>query len=422
MKSNKWVPMLWPVTLMTIVLSFSLHAEIPREIKEQISRDFNNDEEFKRAYVNYLESMDALYEGLLSEDKEKFKTQYLKHVKDKNCMFYLAKDYTDKMVKYAVMIESLQSKRPEFGKVQSLLSEFYPLNETYTKSPRFDGYKFCRFQVSQARIEKNAETIDDQAVLKSGISINEKSDLLFKDNLLLKQAMKVLFDDSKKLFTSNKLSKDQMSKLGIKMINDLSCSLYFTPEDKLESTMESFAQSMGELKSDPSFNKELKMDELLSGPMNELKSNLDGDYKKCSFNLDDKELLGHKTRKSSELSTAIERYSMLKKILETSHPKIKTMITEFEKSFWINGKSTDMSKKMFIKNFPEYMTQVDQVLTGSFYMLLKDENCKKDISEKLKLCMTDKRFSILQTYPNLLISMCTQEYKEELKTNCKFDH
>lgn len=407
--------------LSLLISLLPLQAEVPREVKEKIGKDLAGDEEFKRAFIVYLETIDSLYEDNLYEDKEKFKLQYLNYIKSKNCMGFLASaESLDKITKYVSAIDSDQKKNPNYSKVQALMDEFYSLNTTFTKSPLFDGYKFCSFKVSEARIKSKVKNLGDGAIVQANLSVEEKGNTIFKDNVLMKKALKVFFADTKDFYTNSKLSNDQRAKLGAKFNDDTLCALYFTPEDQMETFFKLVNEGVGNLKSDPNYIKDA--DKVMPPRESKVDESLDGDYKKCSFDLDASELEKHTKRKASERKIVEERYVMIQKIITKSHPKIKEMMKLYESQFSMMFKDKEMQKRFFIKTLPDYLVQVDQSLAYSMMGMLKDEHCLKDVSAKVTQCAQDERFALVADKINLLMGMCVGEYQSELSLNCKFEN
>lgn len=402
-----------------LFLTSPLNAEIDREIKERIGKDLHKDEEFKKAVISYLEEMDYLYEDNLVDDKEKFKEQYLKYIKSKNCMGFLASlENLDKVIKYANMIDSIHTKKSNYKKVQSSLDDLYPLKDTFTKSPTYDGYKFCNFKVSEARIKKSVDSAGDHVILNTKMSTEEKSRIIFKDNVIVIKALKEFFKNTKAFYTDTAISNEQRMKLASAFNNDSSCALYFTPEDKFEPLIQIFSEYMSEIKSIPGYNQDA---EKSINPDKKEEQNISGDYKNCSFQLDENELRKHKDRRATEKKEVDETYELAQRLIEISHPNIKKMMQMYESQFSMAFKDKEMIKKMFVKTMPDYIAQVDQSVAYAFTNVLKDESCRKEVFVKVELCLKDQRFALIKDQLNLLLATCIGDNKEELSKTCKFD-
>lgn len=405
--------------LLSFLLTSPLNAEIDREIKEKIGKELDSDEEFKRAVIGYIEAIDALYEDNLVEDKERFKEQYLNYIKSKNCMGFLSSlENIDKVFKYAAAIDSDHSKKLNYSKVQNSMEELNSLKHSFTKSPTYDGYKFCNFKVSEARIKSGVNSAGDHAVLDTKMSTEKKANVIFKDNILMSKALKEFFKNTKDFYTDSSITNQQRAKLATQFNNDTMCALYFAPEDKFEALMKLLAEYMSEVKSMPGYISDA---EKVVDPNKNEEINLAGDYQKCSFQINENELSKHTVRRATEKKETDERYALAHRLIDKAHPKLKEMMKAYESQFAMAFKDKEMVKKMFVKTMPDYISQVDQSLGYSFVNVLKDESCRKEIFGKVEQCLKDERFALITGQPNFLLTMCIEDNKAELSKTCKFD-
>lgn len=410
---------------MKLLLIFSIlispvFAEVSSGFKEKIGKSLDDNEEFKKAFVSYIEMYENLYKEDATLNLESFKPQYLKYVQSKRCLGFLSSvDLLNRVDKIFRDLDEGNRKKANHDKVQKLMDESYHIQASYKNLAVIDGYRDCSFKVSEETIKTKYATINPSSIAESKLPVEVKKTLLFKNNNLIQKALKILIDDQKEIYTNSKLTDKERVALANKLGNNLMCAMYFAPSDQMSSVMRLLFEAMEEMKSDPNYIKDV--DEKIS--MNQLQQlkTFNPDYNKCTFTPDPTELEEFKKTKAAENKVVNETYSLFQKLLKKSHPKIIELVNKFESNITESVKDSDLSKKMFIDKFPKYLDQVDQSLSYSIYGMLKDKKCLSEVLKQVEKCSTDERYKVVNKHNNLLMSLCTQDYKEELKSSCKFD-
>lgn len=393
------------------------YAVVPREIKEKIGKGLDDNEEFKIAVLDYVEMYDKLYDEEVSANVESFKTQYRKYVKSKRCMGFLSSfELLGKMMNFANELDNELRKKPNYDKVQKLMNESYPIQASYKNLAAVDGYKDCSFKVSEATIKSNLATLDP-SVRNSNLSTEDKKKLIFKDNKSLQMAVDVLIADQKEVYTNQKITDQEREILADKLESNMMCVLFFASSDQMMSVVTVLSEETEAFKKNPNYIKDANKIFEKKKPNPTFKP----DYTKCSFTPDPIELEQFQKNKAEEKKVVDDNYFRIQRLLVKAHPKIKEMSKQLEDNITASVKDQEMSRMMYVNQLSGLLDQVNMTLTYSMHGMLKDKQCSEEVLKHVEKCALDERFALIKDKTNLLMSMCVQESKEELKGICKIN-
>ncbi|MBC7713466.1 MAG: hypothetical protein H7177_09010 [Rhizobacter sp.] len=399
--------------VLLFMFSLSTYAEIPKSLRIRITNELSKDKEFQNAYLNYLDSFENLYELNLYKQKDKFKIEYLKYLKNKNCMFFLSNlESLEQVSNYAEEMEKKNTMLPNYKEVQQLLNEFIEVNDTYTSSPKFDGYKFCSFKVSKERIKDNLKDLDDSVILRANINQNEKVDILLKDSSLKRsfEAMIKNFSDS---HINTKLNLVDRKKLFDHAADDLQCVLYFAPFKKIDTILNLMLSIENDFKNNHTYKDYKELESLT--PMTP--NLLNGDYKKCSIKITKEEIKKYELIKLQEQLETETEYNTFMSLKKNSYTAVSELVDNLSKNI-SSGIDPVLNKKIFLKIIIPTFEMLNQTAASSLAILNTKPGCSDDLKKLTPECILDPKLNLVKPFPFLLISFCTQMHKKELENSC----